>query len=47
MLNRDFYQLVVTVVMKNCEPFVSGPAFAMDRRPALMFYIESSIMETS
>lgn len=22
-----------TVVMKNCEPFVSGPALAMERRP--------------
>ena len=27
------YQLVVTVVIKNCEPFVSGPAFAIDRSP--------------
>jgi hypothetical protein len=27
------YQLVVTVVMKNCEPLVSGPAFAIDKIP--------------
>jgi hypothetical protein len=27
------YQLVVTVVMKNCEPFVSRPAFAIDKVP--------------
>jgi hypothetical protein len=27
------YQLVVTVVMKNWDPFVSLPALAMDRRP--------------
>src|SRR4051812_23516023 len=25
-------QLVTTVVMKNCEPFVFGPALAIDRR---------------
>jgi hypothetical protein len=28
------YQLVLTVVMKNCEPFVFGPAFAIDKIPA-------------
>lgn len=27
------YQLVVTVVMKNCEPLVSEPAFAIDNSP--------------
>jgi len=27
------YQLVVTVVMKNCDPLVSGPEFAIDRNP--------------
>ena len=27
------YQLVVTVVMKNWDPFVSLPALAMDKRP--------------
>lgn len=31
MLN---YQLVVTVVMKNCEPLVFFPAFAIDKSPA-------------
>jgi len=31
--SRLNYQLVVTVVMKNCEPLVSGPAFAIDRIP--------------
>jgi len=30
---RYNYQLVVTVVMKNCEPLVSGPAFAIDKNP--------------
>lgn len=33
--NTNDYQLVITVVMKNCEPLVSGPAFAIDRNPAL------------
>ena len=28
-------QLVITVVMKNWEPLVFGPAFAMDRRSGL------------
>lgn len=28
------YQLVVTVVMKNCEPLVFFPAFAIDNSPA-------------
>lgn len=32
-LRTENYQLVVTVVMKNCEPLVSGPAFAIDRSP--------------
>lgn len=27
------YQLVFTVVIKNCEPLVSDPAFAMDKYP--------------
>lgn len=27
------YQLVTTVVMKNCDPLVSGPAFAIDKTP--------------
>lgn len=27
------YQPVVTVVMKNCDPLVSGPAFAIDKNP--------------
>lgn len=31
--NVKNYQLVVTVVMKNWEPLVSGPALAMERRP--------------
>lgn len=30
---RTFYHSVFTVVKKNCEPFVLGPAFAMDRTP--------------
>jgi len=29
-------QLVTTVVMKNCEPLVFGPAFAIERRKALL-----------
>lgn len=37
ILNRNerlsTYQLVVTVVMKNWEPLVSGPALAIDRSP--------------
>lgn len=33
--NMGNYQLVVTVVIKNCEPLVSGPEFAIDRKPAL------------
>lgn len=27
--------MVITVVMKNCEPLVSGPAFAIDKKPTL------------
>lgn len=27
---------VVTVVMKNCDPFVLGPALAMDSKPGLV-----------
>lgn len=27
------HQLVVTVVMKNCDPLVSSPEFAIDRNP--------------
>jgi hypothetical protein len=27
---------VMTVVIKNCEPLVSFPALAMDRRPFLV-----------
>lgn len=30
------YQLVVTVVMKNCEPLVSEPAFAIDNSPGII-----------
>lgn len=38
---------VVTVVMKNCEPFVLGPALAIDRMPgpvclSLKFYGRSA-----
>lgn len=29
------YHLVITVVMKNCEPLVSGPAFAIDKKPTI------------
>jgi hypothetical protein len=29
---------VMTVVMKNCEPFVSFPALAMERRPFLVCF---------
>ena len=29
-------QGVTTVVMKNCEPFVFGPAFAIDRSPLVV-----------
>src|SRR5215469_16844491 len=29
-------QPVLTVVMKNCEPLVLGPALAMDSRPGLV-----------
>lgn len=37
-VNMDFqeiwtYHVVVTVVMKNCEPLVSEPAFAIDNSP--------------
>jgi len=31
--DRHTYQLVTTVVMKNCDPLVSGPAFAIDSIP--------------
>lgn len=31
------YQLVVTVVMKNCDPLVSGPAFAIDSTPVYIY----------
>ena len=31
---RPSSQLVLTVVMKNCDPFVSFPAFAMLSQPA-------------
>ena len=27
------YQSVTTVVIKNCDPFVFGPAFAIDNKP--------------
>lgn len=27
------YQPVLTVVMKNCEPLLSGPEFAIDKTP--------------
>jgi len=30
------YQGVTTVVMKNWEPFVLGPALAMERRPGVV-----------
>lgn len=33
LINKQTYQLVMTVVMKNCDPLVSGPAFAIDRTP--------------
>jgi len=33
--NRVMTHLVIAVVIKNWEPLVSGPAFAMDRRPVL------------
>lgn len=31
--NKKIYQLVLTVVMKNCEPLESGPEFAIDKTP--------------
>ena len=31
---RITYHVVLTVVTKNCDPFVLGPAFAIDRSPA-------------
>ena len=31
-------QGVATVVMKNCEPFVFGPALAMERRNGLVCF---------
>lgn len=34
VMSLSNYQLVVTVVMKNCEPLVSLPAFAIDRSPS-------------
>lgn len=30
---KKTYQLVMTAVMKNCDPLVSGPAFAIDSSP--------------
>lgn len=33
LINKQTYQLVMTAVMKNCDPLVSGPAFAIDRTP--------------
>lgn len=41
------YQLVVTVVMKNCEPLVSEPAFAIDKSPvhkSQVIFVHISIM---
>ena len=29
------YQWVATVVMKNCDPLESGPAFAIDTSPVI------------
>merc|ERR1712225_125617 len=33
-------QLVTTVVMKNLEPLVFGPALAMERSPGLVCFLE-------
>ena len=30
---KDNYQSVLIVVMKNCDPLVSGPPFAIDKFP--------------
>ena len=30
------YHEVFSVVMKNCDPFVLGPAFAIERRPKIL-----------
>lgn len=35
MLEIVYYQRVATVVMKNCDPLESGPAFAIDRSPVI------------
>lgn len=32
-MTNDTNQLVLTVVIKNWDPLVSGPAFAMDKTP--------------
>ena len=35
---NSFPQLIRTVVMKNCDPLVSGPAFAMDSMPGRLCF---------